>query len=224
MRALAVQSNVDVLRNPARNLEMTWPLIRKVEKTLSYQAGHLVAHKFTAYAFNAKALAYLAVSPPRRRFVLCVRDTRKALVSWHNMHRQIAQRAAPLDHFAWRERDFYSQCSLAEYYEAFARDRLAYDVYFQRVVQTVKPGRLLVVSQERMAQDTDALAAACAGFGHGTWPMADGATAVKSESTAHKGYADKAVIDLSEQVDAELTAVNSRLSAAVAASGVYTYW
>lgn len=48
-------------------------------------------------------------------YVIAVRCPQKALLSWHNMHKKIAQLGNPAGHWAARERNFVLNASIEEY-------------------------------------------------------------------------------------------------------------
>ena len=208
MRAFKADPEVDVLRAPQGTYEITWPLIRTLRP--EPKPGRVLAHKFTAYAFNPAALAWLAEVNSAGLLVLCVRDPARALVSWHNMHRSFAQTGKRKSHFAWKERDFYAECSLSDYYDRFAAERLCYDEYLTAVLRMVPKARLAVISQERMAENIDSVRDYLKDLARGeeTSPPAPAA----SEGAKHEGYADKADVDLDPAIRRELAGVQRRLS------------
>ncbi len=214
MARFEADPEVTVLRTPEGGIEVTWPRIRELAPQFS--AVPLGAHKFTAYAYIPDALEWLASSNPARLFVLCVRDPAKALVSWHNMHRAIARAGTQSGHFAVRERDFYSDCSIPDYYRHYAARRLRYQVHFDRLLRIVPVERVAVVSQERMARGIEGIAdwikaVAC---GQDAAPVPEGPAA------GHRSYADRAGETVPEAILQELREVRAELMDAVAGSGV----
>jgi len=156
MEKLDTDPEISVLRSDSGLLEVAWPQIKLMPKDLG--ESRVIAHKYVSYIFNKEALAYLAASNPDSTIVLCVRDPVKALFSWWTMHRSIARSGKNPTHFAYLDRDFYANCSIDEYFERFAKKRLRYHLYFRRLLAAVSAERVIVVSQERMAQDIQSVA------------------------------------------------------------------
>ena len=73
----------------------------------------IYGHKFSGYIYHPKDLAVLEHRSVKTLYLLGHRHPLIFLVSWHNMHRKIA-RGPELDHFAWKERDFFGKCSINE--------------------------------------------------------------------------------------------------------------
>ena len=215
MRALESAEGIDVLRTPEMTLEIAWPAIRTMPRTA--RPGHILAHKFTAYVYNAEALTYLRDSNPDLHCVLCIRDPRKALVSWHNMHRRIATDGKTTGHFAWVEREFYATCDLTAYYKRFARDRLAYDRYLEELLKIVPAKRLTVVSQESMARNMNSIVAALKAAAQGNPGTIQD---TPQDGAGHESFADRANIDLPPDIAAELAATHDRVLALVAENDI----
>lgn len=220
VRKLQEWEEVELIKNASGGLELTWPAIRKIERDRHLsQSKPVGVHKFTAYIYNSNALHYLAESNPDRRFVLCVRDQRKALVSWHNMHKRIATDGRMPEHFAWRERDFYANCTIEEYFDRFAEGRLFYHTHFDKLLRIVGPSRIAVVAQERMALNTDAAAAFCLDFA--------GRSALGTESRrpsdTHKAFADEANVDFDKEISLRLAESDEKLARHIEESAVAAY-
>lgn len=215
MNRFEADAEIAVLRTPEGGLEVTWPRIKELAPQLL--DAPLGAHKFTAYAYNPEALRWLMASNPDRLFVLCVRDPAKVLVSWHNMHRTIARLGQQPGHFAVRERDFYANCSISDYYRHFAERPLRYHKHFNRLIRIVPIEQLVVVSQERMARGIEGIAEwikTLARHREAAPVTPDGPTA------AHRGYADKADETVPDAIMQELREIRTQLAEAVARSGV----
>lgn len=149
IRALANQPDFELIKSRSGANEVVWPEIVEIEKGLVQTQG-IQVHKFAAYVYSQRALKYLVETP--RTFVLCVRDPSRSLVSWHKMHSDIARAEKPSGHFAYKEREFYADCSIDDYYYRFARQRLRYDFYLETILAIVPVPQLVVVSQECMAR------------------------------------------------------------------------
>jgi hypothetical protein len=201
------------LRTPEGKIELRWPLIKELRP--EPVPGGLLVHKFTAYAYNRDALEYLTGVNPHNLLVLCVRDPARALVSWHRMHRTIAQSERNPSHFAWKERDFYAQCTLSEYYRHYAQRRLRYDRHLSAILNVVPKARLAVVSQERMAEGIARIGEYLVALARGM--PAEPPAPVSGDGDKHEGYADKAQVELDEVTAKELHGVRRRLLELVAA-------
>ncbi len=211
MKALEADDRVTVLRAPGGSPEIAWPMIRDLAGTAA--PGRILAHKFTAYVYNREALFHLRDATPDARIVLCIRDPRRVLVSWHNMHRRIATEGHNTDHFAWKERDFYATCTLAAYYETYARTRLRHDSCLLDLLAIFPAGRLTVLSQDALARNMDNITASLVDAATGDLhPIPEAATPEDS----HQGYADTADIDLPDQIDSALYRVRLRLHRIIA--------
>ncbi len=210
MRAFEADPDLDVLRTPEKALEIAWPRIRDLARPP--RQNRILAHKFTAYVYNREALAHLRDANPDTRFVLCTRDPQKALVSWHNMHRKLATDGRDPSHFAWKERDFYAQCSLPDYYDRFARTRLRYDHYLAQMLEILPADRLTVLSQESLARNMDNIVATLKAAARGTVRAIPAAPAT---GDTHQSFADRAGITLPGSIRDDLVAMQGRLAALV---------
>ena len=175
----------------------------------------LLVHKFTAYAYNMRALEYLAGATPHSLLVLCVRDPARVVVSWHRMHQTIARTGRNPAHFAWQEREFYADCSLTDYYRRFARERLRYHRYLRDVLEVVPTSRLAVVSQERMAEGIGRIGQYLHGLARGE--AVEPPAPLSGNAKKHEGYADKAPVVLDADIEKELRGVERRLRTLIAA-------
>lgn len=215
MREMEAAPDFTTLRGAGNSWEVSWPQVKQLEKTATHPLGTILAHKLTVYIYNSKALDYLS-QLPERRFVLCIRDPRKALVSWHNMHQSIARSGKNPQHFAWQERDFYADCSIADYYERFARDRLKYDVHFQRLADLVSNKHVLVVAQEFMAAHMETVLSAVRDL-----TLDRPITVSQTETVArHEGFADRNATSIPQYILDELTEVQENLALRINESGV----
>jgi hypothetical protein len=211
---LAKDHDVQALTKPGESKELAWPRIRDMKVVVAPEK--LLVHKFTAYIFNPEALHFLARRNPQALFVLCIRNPARSLVSWHNMHAQIARgELRSENHFAWNEREFYASCSLGAYYEHFAKKRLQYDAWLNTALELLPAGRLAVVSQERMAQDIASVTGYLKALARGE---AIAAPAASSAVSPHEGYADRAPALDGEggAIMRELHGVGQRLAVLVA--------
>jgi hypothetical protein len=223
MRQFDKDPDIDVIFAKNGALEVGWPEIKTVE--YKPRPGVLLAHKFTAYIYLEDALHYLADSNPNRLYILCIRNPAKSLVSWRKMHRSISNSPTPIKHFAWQERDFYSKCSLTEYYEKYAQKRLRYAFYLERLLPIIPRENLVVVSQEYMAKGIDIVADHIKSLAKNE-PVENSASIqspLKSSRDVHQGYADKANEKLEGWIADELDAVQHRLSLLIATEIKHKY-
>jgi hypothetical protein len=215
MRAFEADPEIQVVRTPSSGLEIQWPSIRELAPSAG--PGRILAHKYAGYIYSHEALTYLRDCSPTPLIVLCIRDPRSALLSWHNMHRRIATSGKSPEHFAWKERDFYKDCSISAYYEHFAKKRLRYDDYLLKLLDVIPVERLWVLSQESLANNMDSIVDTLKDSASGTFypvPAASGDTA------RHIGFADRAQDSLSELIEQELAQTNRRLHEIIADNGV----
>ena len=111
----------------------------------------LNGHKFASYIYSNNALQKILQHNSKCLFVICVRDIEHALVSWWNMHRQIAVRGSPNSHFVNKSRevrDFYSNCSISEYFVSYAEEKLDYAVWIRRLLAL--SNTLIIVRQSTL--------------------------------------------------------------------------
>lgn len=218
MRQFMEDPEVDVLTPPNGGLEVVWPMIKELDWG---RVGRLRVHKYAAYVYNLGAVRYLQDVNPKAVFVLCIRHPLKVLVSWHNMHRSMAKDGRNPRHFAYRERDFYENCSISEYYDHYARKKLGYDKYFNDLLSVVSAKNLIVVSQESMAKNMDSVVDFVKSAATG---VASGASEdlVKDGQGAYQGYADRnfSAAEIDEEVALEMERIQSALYQAIRESGV----
>lgn len=212
MFTLDADPDIDVLQTPEFGMELPWP---EIKKRLAEPATgeRILAHKFTAYVQNDEALGYLCENAPNTRFVLCVRDPIKLLISWHNMHRRLATTGEFPDHFAWVERDFYATCSIEDYYARHAESWLRYDESLQKLLRIIPARQLSVLSQESMARNMDNIAATLKDAAQGdVHPF----PAPPEGGPVHQSYADQSDIAVPEHIRTELTRIWQNLHTIVA--------
>lgn len=216
LHAFERDSDCTVLRNAENKPEMYWPQIKEIG--LPDPDGTILVHKYTAYAYSKTCLNYLVETNPDRVFVICVREIRKALVSWHNFHREIATSGRAKWHFAWKERDFYATASLTDYYYRYAQEKLRYDLVIANVLAVVPPAQVAILSQEALAQDTDGVARWLKSLARGE-PDAN----IKSGTgETHISYADRAGTPIDEAILAEVTEADRAMRVLIDTSGCHS--
>jgi hypothetical protein len=205
---LGRQPDVEVLAAANGSPEYAWPLF----KTQPEQSdpSKVRVHKFTSYAYNDAALRFLAENHGNALYVVCVRQSVKALLSWHRMHRDIAVTGRDERHFAYKDRDFYSTCTVAEYYARYAKDRLKYDEIVSRISSIFLKNRFAVVSQERMSVALQGISSELVGIAKSG---KDTGIIVENATPAHISYAENAGIQVPKEITLELTGVDARLQA-----------
>lgn len=204
MRELGGREGVKVLTAPNGSLELAWPAIKEFETESSLREfvdgdTRLVCHKFAAYIYNPKAIKYLSDNK-ERKFVVCIRDPSKSLVSWWNMHRKIATTGRDKNHIAYKEREFFANCDVGEYYNRYAKDRLRYDTHINKLLDAVGVERVFVVSQERMASNTTLAGTRILNFSTGD----SSEDVVRTSGGEHQSYAEKAKLVLPDGIQQEL--------------------
>lgn len=183
-------------------------------RTLRQKSPHAAAvgHKFSAYVYDNAAIRRIASAVPRATLVLCVRDPKRALVSWREMHRRIAVQGSQKAHFvniSDESRRFYAEASLEDYYRRYARDWLTYTAHIQRMRELVPLQPLVLVSQEYMAARMDKVLQVLAKRLNVPAPPAN-----PDAATAHRGVSDDVEPDdLSDESRAELAAEKMKLNA-----------
>jgi len=183
-------------------------------RTLRQKSPHAAAvgHKFSAYVYDNAAMRRIAATVPGATLVACVRDPKRALVSWREMHRRIAVQGIRKTHFvnlSDESRRFYAEASLEDYYRHYARDWLTYAAHIERLRQHAPRQPLVLVSQEYMAARMDRVLQELAKrLNVPVPPSKPGAW------TAHRGVGDDLEpVGLSDESRAELTAERVKLNA-----------
>lgn len=215
IRTFQEDDDAEVITLANGHPELSWPLIQNFEARP--QDAKLRVHKFTAYVYNPKALDFLSKDNDASIAVLCVRNLEKSLISWHRMHQSIANSGRNPEHFAYKERDFYSNCEIPEYYERFARRRLRYDVHLERLLSYFGDKRVVVVSQERMAADIKSVRTYLKGIAiNQELELQPPASVV----VRHVGYADDSQADIPLEIKNELAQIWQQLKKMIEDTGV----
>lgn len=215
---LKMFEDFDLLRTPDGSVEYRWPLIKDHQRDPN--PARVRVHKFTAYIYNPDALKFLIEDNPNALIVLCVRNPEKVLVSWHNMHRRIANGEGNKEHFAYINRDFYATCSLRDYYSTFAKRRLRYDRHFLTLSAIVPFQRIVVVAQERLARDLENVSEYLRDLARGDEPKEK---AISGRETIHTGFADRSEKAVPPEIRGQLSDISERFRAAVDEMGVRHY-
>lgn len=219
MRELGGRKGVKTIYAADGTLELVWPAIKGIETELFFgeatvEGARLILHKYTAYIYSPTAIRYLAENPDRK-FVVCIRDPAKSLVSWWNMHKKIAETGRVKDHFAFEESEFYKNCTVEEYYEKTAKRMLDYGELIQRTIRLVGPDRITFVSQERMSRDIRAVADELIMFATGLGESVNAAV-------GHVSYAERSKVSVDQAILDELRAVYGEALVAASSSGAKT--
>lgn len=183
------------------------------------EAGEtLNGHKFTAYIYNPGALRRLARDNFDPLFIVCVRDPLRSLVSWHEMHRRIAE--AGTKHFVnetAESSEFYRTASLDAYYERFAKPRLEYAGHIRRLLTVLDEPRLMVIAQERLAADPEGVSREFLAALGGVAEFAASPESPASPSKPHVGFADRVDdVPVSDEVARDLRVQREALQALLA--------
>jgi hypothetical protein len=117
-------------------------------------------NKFAGNVYQSGSLGRMLAENPDVLFVIGVRPSGGAMLSWFEMHRAIALRNQTRHFAAATEeaRAFYSTCTEVEYYTAYARDRLKYAEQLRRIFALKEGLNYVIVSQARLAQDARGVA------------------------------------------------------------------
>lgn len=216
-RAIATLQNVEIDRYAGGALEAPFfagePQLTELRalRGKSPRAA-AVGHKFSAYIYNKTAVKRIAATVPQATLVVCVRDPRKSLVSWREMHRRIAIQGSNKSHFvnqSEESRRFYTEASLEDYYRHYARERLNYATHIRRMREHAPLNPMILVSQEYMAARMEGVLQVLAKRLNVPLPSPEPVAA-----TAHRGVGDAMEPEgLGEQSKAELAAEQEKLKA-----------
>jgi hypothetical protein len=119
------------------------------------EPGIVNGHKFSAYVYNRAALSAILAEKPDALLLINVRPAGEALLSWRDMHREIATRNTAV-HFTTQTeetRAFYMNCTEVEYYHAYAKARLDYAQRIRQLLETWPRANLVIVTQQRLSSD-----------------------------------------------------------------------
>lgn len=213
---------VHVLTNTNGSTEVTWPLIKELEKTPPHIEGHkrLIVHKFAAYHGIPSAIDYLVESDPTRLLLIFIRDPLKILISWWNYHKSFAINGSKFfpQHFAIIEKDFYSSCSVDEYYKR-RRNAFRHDIVLQDLIRRVPSERLMVVSQERLARDSSQVVNSIIQRSLGV--CVDNQGEKLQPILNHSGFADKSSEIVDGEIVSSLSLMYDRMNQVVSDSDVF---
>jgi hypothetical protein len=221
IKVMEQDPDVDVLHTPDGGREVSWPLIRDLEGARDFDPTRIYAHKYSAYAYNKEAMRYLVGANSKSIITLCIRDLQRVLISWHHMHQTNANSGRLKDHFSWRERDFYATCTISDYYTRFAKAKLRHDRWLDLALKRVPPDRLVVMSQERIAQDIHGAVDYLKALTRDRSALPPASTPASTE--AHAGYADKADVELDKNIQRDLRRVQDRLQRRLRNSKAHKY-
>ncbi len=203
MQSFESDTDVQVLRNESAGLEITWPKIKDIGN--QSDPNRITGHKYSSYIYSKTALHYLANEYKSAIYVVCIRDPRRSIVSWHNMHRDIATSGRVKEHFAYKDRDFYMKCTIDEYYQRFAKSRLNYVDGLQNVLEIIPRDQIIVVDQSFMAKSVDVVKDQIKHRALGQ--TVDAALPHTSKTAPHISFADKSAVTLSDGIAAELSEI-----------------
>lgn len=185
------------------------------EKPDEYVEGKVNGQKNASYIYTVAKIKALLDDNPDVLLIANVRDVRESLVSWQRMHKRIAEEGQPAKHFinARGLAEEYLNHTPEEYYEAFAKDRLQYDKYIDRVREKFPAARFLVVSQDIMTRELDRVAKVI----HeklGLEPPEEYLAQFRKEHETY-GASARRSNQLSPELTEELVATNARIRAAL---------
>lgn len=121
----------------------------------AYEPGKLNGHKYSAYIYSMKLLKSIVEDSPDVLFIVMVRSAGSALLSWRQMHQQMAHANVP-GHFVTRDeasRKFYAEAPLEDYYRQYADKPLEYAEQIERMQKFLPKTNFIVVSQRRLAEE-----------------------------------------------------------------------
>ncbi len=217
IRALENEPGVAVLRGANGSVEVAPGRLEELRNEAP--ECEVLAHKFAARIYMPNGFRELLGLNPEMVIVLCHRNPLRSLISWHKMHQNIARTGHLKNHFAYKERDFYAEADVNAYYYKYARERLGYDHYLQKLLDTVSKDRILVVAQEDLALAVPSFAKGVVDFSR------DGIRRpvyVSPDNKPHMGYADQKGMgmEIPQDILDELEAVSSRMQQILTDAGV----
>jgi hypothetical protein len=119
-----------------------------------------IFHKFSGYTY-IKNIASLFNSihdiRPNTKILFMLGDQYRRLQSWHAFHKSKAIRGDDKNHFTYLNREFYANCSLKEYYNKFAHNRINYLKTLKDLDRQIKSIQLIVIKQDDLRQSPEAV-------------------------------------------------------------------
>ncbi len=113
-------------------------------------SGHIF-HKFSGYTYVKQiSLALNSTLNIRKNtaILFMLGNPYDRLRSWHAFHRSKAVKGDDKAHFTYKSRDFYSNCSLSEYYLEFACKRIDYLSVLSKLVNMLHVNKTFVIRQD----------------------------------------------------------------------------
>jgi len=212
-RELELFPRVSSVRAASGSMEVPLP---ELDRVFDCQHRDFLVYKYAAGIYSREYIEIIYEARPSTKFLLCHRNPIKSLVSWHNMHRNIARKQEPSNHFASRQSDFYSNCSVLEYYEKFAKPMLRYDKHFERLARLVPSENIICISQHALAARTVKVASTVLSA------VAGESVREVQQVSPHTAYADSVMEDISEGIKDELDASYSRLLCTIEDGGYFS--
>lgn len=115
------------------------------------QSNDHLFHKFSGYTYIKNISKSLNATQRIRNntvILFMLGNQYDRLQSWHAFHRSKAISGADKSHFTYTNRDFYSNCSLGEYYHEFARKRIDYLSVLSKIIYTLSINEKFVIRQD----------------------------------------------------------------------------
>lgn len=151
-------TNVKVLRDPDTGAYeyngLSGSKISEYYESEMLSSGHIF-HKFSGYTYiDSIASSFNLTTQSRKNTIILfmLGNQYERLRSWHAFHKSKAVSGTDKTHFTYKNRDFYANCSLSDYYQEFAIGRIDYLSSLVKIVQAFNRGKTLIIKQEDLRQ------------------------------------------------------------------------
>lgn len=201
VKSLSTATDTQLLRTKSGALEVPYEALVNVRP--QQVTDDILIHKYAAYMFAPSMMRKLFLINPDMNAVLCYRDPERILISWWNFHRLIAKSGDHPTHFAYKERVFYENCSIEDYYETFAKSRMCHTALLTRLLKLFPADMLVAVEQEAFAKYNQSVSDSVLEFARtGIKTLLPGTVAQQG----FKGFADTVKVDMPEYIQIALRA------------------
>lgn len=154
-------TNIEVLRDPRTNA-YEYKAIDEDGITDYYtnklQTNNNLFHKFSGYMYIKNIVkSFNEIIKQRKNTILIflIGDPYDRLQSWHAFHKSMAMSGADKLHFTYSDRDFYSNCSLNDYFNKYAKSRIDYKFILDNLLKSLDLNKIIILKQEDLRKNPE---------------------------------------------------------------------
>jgi hypothetical protein len=115
-------------------------------------------HKFSGYTYIkdiAKSFNEILKQRENTALIFLIGDPYDRLQSWHAFHKSMAISGTDKLHFTYSDRDFYSKCSLKDYFDKFANNRIDYKYILDNLLDSLDHDKIIILKQEDLRKNPE---------------------------------------------------------------------